>query len=188
MWLSIMPPPVGSGCRQMSVATGGRSSGVASSPTRVRPSAVRRVIGSRPAGRMVLARISVMGSSAKVRRPRAGAPRAALPARIVPVPPPLGPVGMLRPDHDMRDAGPDLLVAARAPVGLGRGCARYRAHHPVAVGPGLRLLGPEPDRRLVPRLRVPRRGRQAAGPAPGTAGQLSWQAAGLAGAHGSHRM
>src|SRR3984957_9263765 len=119
MWLSILPPPVGSGCRQMSVAAGGRSSGRASSPTRARPSAVCRVTGSRRAGRIVLARISVMGSSAEVSRPGAGPPWPALPARIVPVPPSLGLIGLLRPHHDVRDARLDLLVAARAPVGLG---------------------------------------------------------------------
>src|SRR6478672_7035580 len=52
-----MPPWVGSGCRQMRVATGSRSSGTASSATRSRPSAVLSVIGSRRAGRTEFARI-----------------------------------------------------------------------------------------------------------------------------------
>ena len=39
-WLSIMPPWVGNGCRQMSVATGARSAGTASSPTSRSPSPV----------------------------------------------------------------------------------------------------------------------------------------------------
>ena len=60
MWLSIMPPWVGSGCRQMSVATGSRSAGRASSPTRSSPSAVCRVTGSRRAGKTVLALISLI--------------------------------------------------------------------------------------------------------------------------------
>ena len=59
-WLSIMPPWVGSGWRQISVATGSRSSGSASSPTSRRPSAVSSVIGSRRAGRTELPRIFAM--------------------------------------------------------------------------------------------------------------------------------
>src|ERR1700733_7589309 len=133
MWLSIIPPAVGSGCRQMSVAAGGRSSGCASSPTSARPSAVCRVTGSRRAGRIVLARISVMGPPAVSSRPGAGPPRPALPARIVPVPAPLGLIGLLRPHHDVGDARPDLLIAARAPVHLGRRRARHLADHPVTV-------------------------------------------------------
>src|SRR5680860_322704 len=58
IWLSIMPPWVGNGCRQTRVATGSRSSGSASSPTRSRPSAVCRVSGSRLAGSTELARIA----------------------------------------------------------------------------------------------------------------------------------
>src|ERR1700722_9690317 len=151
MWLSILPPPVGSGCRQMSVAAGGRSSGRASSPTRARPSAVCRVTGSRRAGRIVLARISVICSSAEVSRPGAGPPWPALPARIVPVPPSLGLIGLLRPHHDVRDARLDLLVAARAPVGLGGRRAGHLADHPVTVRPGLNLRRPPPGGRLLPR-------------------------------------
>ncbi len=57
-WLSIIPPCVGSGCRQTSVATGSLFSGSASSPTRVRPSAVLSCNGSRRAGSTELARIA----------------------------------------------------------------------------------------------------------------------------------
>ncbi len=57
-WLSIMPPCVGSGCRQTIVATGARSTGRASSPTRRRPSDVVRVSGSRRAGSTLFATIS----------------------------------------------------------------------------------------------------------------------------------
>ncbi len=39
-WLSIIPPCVGSGCRQTRVATGSRSAGSASSPTSASPSPV----------------------------------------------------------------------------------------------------------------------------------------------------
>ena len=49
---------------QMSVATGGRSTGRASSPTSRSPSAVSNVIGARSAGSTVLARISPMPSGA----------------------------------------------------------------------------------------------------------------------------
>ncbi|GAA3433849.1 hypothetical protein [Kutzneria kofuensis] len=56
---SIMPPCVGSGCRQISVALGAFS-GSASSPTSRSPSAVVNVTGSRRAGSIVLARISVL--------------------------------------------------------------------------------------------------------------------------------
>src|SRR6478672_7744356 len=52
-----MPPWVGSGCRQISVATGSPSSGRASSATSLNPSAVSRVTGSRRAGSTELARI-----------------------------------------------------------------------------------------------------------------------------------
>jgi hypothetical protein len=56
-WLSIIPPWVGSGCRQTRVATGSPDSGRASSPTSVSPSAVCSSISSRRAGRTLLARI-----------------------------------------------------------------------------------------------------------------------------------
>ena len=49
-WLSIIPPWVGSGCRQTRVATGSRSAGSASSPTSRRPSAVCSSMSSRRAG------------------------------------------------------------------------------------------------------------------------------------------
>ena len=57
MELSIMPPCVGSGCRQIIVATGGASCGIAISPTSSNPSAVVKVSGSRRAGSTELARI-----------------------------------------------------------------------------------------------------------------------------------
>src|SRR6266540_3528958 len=50
MWLSIMPPWVGNGCRQTSVATGWPATGSASSPTSVRPSAVCSSMSVRLAG------------------------------------------------------------------------------------------------------------------------------------------
>src|SRR6185437_1873287 len=192
MWLSIIPPAVGSGCRQTSVATGGRVCGTASSPTSARPSAVRSVIGSRRAASTVLAVISgglggssplddaVMGSSAVKPRPA----RAALPARIVPVPATFGAVGLLGPHHHVRDAGLDLLVAAGTAVHLGGRDAGHLADDPVAVGPRLDPRRAQPDRGLVPILRA--RGGRPAGSAPGTAGQLRREAAGLAGTHGCH--
>src|SRR5690349_24996480 len=139
-----MPPAVGSGCRQISVAAGGRLSGSASSPTSVSPSAVRSVIGSRRAGRTVLAVISFMRSSAAGSRPGTGPSRTALPARIVPVPTIFRPIGLLRPHHDVRGARPDLLVTARTPVHLGRRGAGHLAHHPVPVRPLLHLRRPQP--------------------------------------------
>lgn len=54
----MKPPAVGSGCKVTSVATGSRSSGRASSPTRVSPSAVCSSMSSRRAGRIVPDRIS----------------------------------------------------------------------------------------------------------------------------------
>src|SRR5580704_242443 len=155
-----MPPPVGSGCRQISVATGARCSGTASSPTRFSPSAVRIVTGSLMAGRTVLARISVIDPSPPC--PCAGA-RAAwppLPARIVPVPPFVRARGLRGPHHHVRGAGPDFLTAAGAPVGLGGRGAGHLAHHPRPVRPLLRLRRAEPDHaRLVvgadPAVRCP---------------------------------
>ena len=53
----------------------------------------------------------------------------------------VGVPGIGRPGDDVRRPGPDLLVAARAAVGLaGRG-AGQRPHHPVAVRRLLDLLG-----------------------------------------------
>ena len=55
---SIIPPCVGKGCTMTIVATGAASSGRASSPTRVKPSAVRSRTCSRRAGKTLFARIS----------------------------------------------------------------------------------------------------------------------------------
>ena len=191
-WLSIIPPAVGSGCRQTSVATGSRRGGRASSPTSSRPSAVCSTMFSRRAGRTVPARISTAALLSHERSsliggqppgtgrlllpapsPVAGQPRPARPAppaSIVPVPA-FGQARSLgRPDHQVRRAWPDLLVAARAAVLLRRCGAWHLPHHPVAVRP---LLGPrrsEPGRRvLVPVARVPGR-RPAACGRPGAGG------------------
>ncbi len=72
-WLSIIPPWVGSGCRQTRVATGGRSAGRASSPTSRRPSAVCSSMSSRRPGRIDDARIAVL--TAQVCREVAAAAR-----------------------------------------------------------------------------------------------------------------
>src|ERR1700735_3904056 len=182
-WLSIMPPAVGSGCRQISVATAGRLSGSASSPARSSPSAVRSVIGSRLAGSTVFAVIWIMNASPVGTRPRARATRTALPARIVPVPALCRAGGLGRPYHDMRDARHDLLVAARAPVKLGGRRAGHLATHPVAARPPLRLWRPEPARRL---LRAPGGARRhPPGPAR-PARDLGRQGARPTGAHGHH--
>jgi hypothetical protein len=45
--------------------------------------------------------------------------------------------GVGGPHHQMRGPGPDLLVTARAPVGLHRGGTGQGADHPVTVGRGL---------------------------------------------------
>src|ERR1019366_7346434 len=140
-----MPPAVGSGCRQTSVATGGRLCGSASSPTRFRPSAVRSVTGLRRAGRTVPAVIGTMISSSVGPGARTGPAGTALPARIVPVPP-LGRTGGLRgPDHHVRRARHDLLITAGTAVHLRRGRARNLADYPVTVRPCLSPRRPEPD-------------------------------------------
>src|SRR6476659_7490872 len=140
----MKPPWVGSGCSVTSVATGSRSTGTASSPTRLRPSAVCSVTGVRRAGSTVTARISsgppyvdrwcsvigLMPRSVPGALDLRAAPAAGPPARGVPVPP-LREPGLLvvvavvpaerrGPGDDVRGGGPDLLVAARAPVGAGR--------------------------------------------------------------------
>src|SRR5207244_8247151 len=116
-WLSIMPPCVGSGCRQTSVATGSRSNGRASSPTRRSPSAVCSSMSSRCAGRIELARIGFTGSTvaggAAGPLDDRGAPVARPPAAGVPVPS-VGQVAALvgRPGDQVLDARADLVVAA----------------------------------------------------------------------------
>src|ERR1017187_542697 len=144
-----MPPAVGSGCRHTSVAAGARSAGRASSPTRFRASAVRSVMVSRTAGSTVLAIILVMPASPVSARPRSGPARPPLPARIVPVPALVRSRGVLRPDHHVRRAWPDLLVAARAPVYLGGRGAGHPADYPDPVRPFLGLRGTQPGRRLA---------------------------------------
>src|SRR6185437_7820638 len=177
MWLSIMPPAVGSGCRQIKVATGGRSSGWASSPTRSRPSAVRSTMSSRRAGSTVLALMSwlFMYSSPVTRWPA----RPALPACIVPVPALQRSRRLGGPDHHVRGSGPDLLIAAGAAVLLGGGRAGHGPDHPVAVRPFLRLRRPEPDGRLI----VARLSRRRAAGLARPARLLAGQAAGLPRAH-----
>src|ERR1035437_1206666 len=145
-WLSIIPPCVGSGCRQISVAAGGRPAGRASSPIRLTPSAVRSVMGCRPAGSTVPALISLMSSASPAGSAAGRGPaRPALPARSVPVPALVGAGAVGGPDHHVRYAGPDLLVAARTAVRLSRGGAGHLAHRPVAVRPRLGPLRAEPD-------------------------------------------
>src|SRR5580693_3144075 len=135
-WLSIMPPCGGSGCRQTSVAAGSRPSGSASSPTRFSPSSVVKVIGVRLAGRTVAALISCAMCPSLEGCSAGAALHAPLPAHGMPVPP-LGDAGVGRPDHDVRGAGVELLIAAGAPVRLARRRARHRPYHPVAVRPVL---------------------------------------------------
>src|SRR4051812_14866038 len=150
----MTPPWVGSGCRVTRVATGSRSTGTASSPTSRSPSAVVSSIGVRVAGSTVPARISsgppyvdrwwsVTASVPRgVARPlRLGAtPAASVPAGGVPVPSVTQPgVGVLvvaegrRPRDAVRRRGPDPVVAARAPVGAGRGRTGDLPHHPLVV-------------------------------------------------------
>src|SRR5260370_31366575 len=141
IWLSIIPPCVGSGCRHSRVATGSWPAGRAISPTSARPSAVRRVMSSRRAGSTVAALMSVTllhicraGSSA---RPAACLAAQPVPARAVPVPPLGQPPRVRGPYDQVRRSWLDLLVAARAPVGLHGGLARHGPDHPVAIGPRL---------------------------------------------------
>ncbi len=90
----------------------------------------------------------------------------ALPARAVPVPPLSRAGGQLGPDHHVRHAGPDLLVTARAAVGLGGRGAGHLPDHPGSVRPVLDLRRAEPGRvglvagpgRAGPGTRPPRRG------------------------------
>src|SRR5260370_15422170 len=146
-WLSIMPPWVGSGWRQISVATGSASAGRASSPTSRSPSAVGRVTGVRLAGSTVAARISLMGLSFSSSAEAAAQP--VLPARAVPVPAladaDVDPLG--GPGHHVRPARRALLGAARAAVGLRGARAGLLPHHPVPLGPGFDALGPRHRRR-----------------------------------------
>src|SRR6266540_4337643 len=148
-WLSIIPPCVGSGCRHTSVATGGPSSGNASSPTSVRPSAVCSSMSVHRAGRMELALIVCIGSTVSGRAAGAlnvgvasvtCAPAAGVPvAPVTEVAPLVG-----RPGHDVRDPRPNLLVAAGAAVCLRCRARRDRAHLPVAVAPRLHGLDAAP--------------------------------------------
>lgn len=62
MWLSIIPPPVGLGWKHK-IADVGFSSGVATSPISVSPSAVCNVKGVLMAGKTVLGRIGPAGFS-----------------------------------------------------------------------------------------------------------------------------
>src|SRR6266568_474115 len=190
-WLSIMPPCVGSGCRQISVAAAGRCAGRASSPTRLSPSEVRRVTGCRSAGSTVPGLISLTCAASSV-SPAAvagcGPTRPALPARIVPVPPLVRVMGIGRPYHHVRGPRHDLLVAAGAPIHLGGRGTGHLPDHPVPVRPRLGLLGTEPDRRRI--RGTPGTVGRPASAAPGSAARLArhvgGKAAGLTGAHGRH--
>src|SRR4051794_6808498 len=133
-----MPSAVGSGCRQMRVATGGRSSGTASSPTRVSPSAVCSSMSVRRAGSTVLARISGI-LVLSVARAATGpldvghAIQPMFPAGAMPVAPVLRATTLGRPRDDVPDPRRDLLITSGAAVGLrGTGGGPY---DPVAVGP-----------------------------------------------------
>ena len=141
-----MPPCVGSGCRQISVATGSASAGSASSPTSRSPSRVCRVTGVRRAGSTVAGLISLMrlpSSSAGLRR-----------SRFV--------------QHGwcqcLRSSGPTLIPSAGQATtcgvpgviswshpghryALAVPAPGYRPDHPVPVGPGFRALGPGHGRR-----------------------------------------
>jgi len=154
-WESMKPPCVGSGWKVSRLAAGSAVSGSASSPTRVRPSAVCSSTSSRCAGRTVSERIwwdvwpeAVSGVASVVIAPivplafverstQVGAP---LPAARVPVPPAVQP-GLGAAEHvrlprdDVRRSRRDLLPTGRADVGLvGRSDP---LHHPLAVGRGL---------------------------------------------------
>src|SRR5215472_17636668 len=139
----------------MRVATGSRPAGRASSPTSDSPSAVCRVTGSRRAGRTVLARISLIPWSPS--SPAARVPlQPPLPAGIVPVTAVLQAAGVGRPGDQVGGARRDLLVAARAAVGLRAGGPGHRPDHPVPVGRRFGPLGAEPQRGAV-RLLIPAR-------------------------------
>ncbi len=176
-WLSIIPPCVGSGCRQISVAAGGRPAGRATSPTRLSPSSVCSVMACRSAGSTVPGVISLACAASS-------AP--ALPARIVPVPALAGVPGIGGPHHHVRGPRHNLLVTAGAAIRLSCGGAGHLPYHPLAVRPLLRLLRAEPDGRRV-RIAVRMAVRR------GTPDAAAWltrhvggQAAGLTRAHGRH--
>src|ERR1017187_1138516 len=146
-----MPPWVGSGCRQTSVATGAWSRGSDRSPGSATPSPVRRVTRSRRAGRIVLALISLMRVPSAPLSPAALSPAAPLPAALSPGGPvvtllPAGPVpvpalaqpgGQRGPGHQVRRAGRDFLIASGATIALHRGGARHEPDHPVLAVPRL---------------------------------------------------
>src|SRR5665647_899880 len=162
MWLSMKPPWVGNGCRVTKVATGSRSSGKASSPTRLRPSAVRSSMSRRRAGRTVLARILcaptlieatqsspphhrkhglIVGTSS--RGSSGCAPATRDPAGCVPMPAVLQATHTIsRPGNDMRYAGCHLLLTARAPEGLVRAGPADSADEPLTVAVGLTARDP----------------------------------------------
>lgn len=103
----------------------------------------------------------------------------------MPVPALVQPRPASGPHDDVRGAGPDLLVTARAPVGLGRRVARHAPDHPVAVWRRFMALRPQPVPHLL--LIAPSRSWAATGQAPAwLAGQVSRQAPGLARTHGRH--
>ena len=140
-WLSIMPPWVGSGCRQISVATGSASAGRASSPDQPQPvggvQGDRGALGRQHGGRP---RMSRLICPCPYLPPGAG-PRRSRFCQHAPVPVPalieagVDPVG--GPGDHVRRARRDLLVTARAAVGLRRARAGLLPHHPVPVGPRL---------------------------------------------------
>ena len=150
MWLSIMPPWVGSGCRQTSVATGslrGRPGQLAD-----QVEAVRGVQGDRlPPGRQDRTRPDLAHrflpclSDPGLRRPSPAPgppPYPLLPARPVPVPPPGRARELGGPGDQVRCSGRDFLITSWATIALGRRWPRHQPDHPVPVRPRLKALRP----------------------------------------------
>src|SRR5665648_280428 len=159
----MKPPWVGNGCRVTKVATGSRSSGKASSPTRRRPSAVCSSMSRRRAGRTVLAwilcapttLIEATQSSSPHHRKHGlivGAssggssgctPTTSDPAGRVPMPTvhqATHPIS--RPGNDMRYAGRHFLLTARAPEGPVRAGPADPTDEPLTVAVGLPARDP----------------------------------------------
>src|SRR5215472_9747730 len=177
-----MPPWVGSGWRQISVAAAGRSAGCASSPTSVSPSEVTIVTSSRLAGSAVAALISVISSSPVRLRAGSWPPWATLPARVVPVPAFFRPWRVRGPDHQVGRARLQLLITAGTPVRLGRCRTGDLPDHPVTVWPLLQLRRPEPARRFIRLLRR----RAGTASSAGLARRVRRQPPRLARAHENH--
>lgn len=112
------------------------------------------------------------------------APQPPVPAWPMPVPALLESRRMGGPHDHVRGAGPDLLITARAPVGLGGGLTGDAPYHPLAVRGRLHLLRPEPGSGAL--LVAARRRAPAGQTTAWLAGHPSRQPPRLTRTHGRH--